>query len=64
MTVLSTGEAAKRLQTSHDTVLRLIRSGELSANRLTESGHWRIRQEDLEEYAKQRGISLLESEEK
>lgn len=59
MKILSTWDAAKQLQVSPDTVLSLIHSKTLPASRLTETGHWRIRQDDLEEYAKQRGVSLL-----
>jgi excisionase family DNA binding protein len=64
MSILSTGEAAEKLQVSPDTVLRLIRSGELPASRLTPTGYWRIRQEDLEDYAKQRGVELIEAPQK
>lgn len=59
MRILSTWDAAKQLQVSPDTVLSLIRSKALPASRLTETGHWRIRQDDLEQYAQQRGVSLL-----
>jgi len=62
MQVMSTSQAAKKLQCSKNTVLRLIESGQLSASRLTETGHWRIRQEDLEAYAEQRGVALLARE--
>lgn len=62
MKVLSTWDAAKQLQVSPDTVLGLIRSGTLAASRLTDKGHWRIRQEDLENYANQRGVTLIEVE--
>lgn len=65
MKILSTWDAAKQLQVSPDTVLNLIRSKQIPASRLTETGHWRIRQDDLEQYANQRGVSLLiEDEEK
>lgn len=59
MNVLSTGEVAKRLQVSPDTVLGLINSKELPASRLTKRGHWRIRQEDLEKFATERGVELV-----
>ena len=60
MKILSTSEAAKQLQVSPDTVLGLIRSRLLPASRLTETGNWRIRQDDLEQYAEQRGVALVE----
>lgn len=60
MKILSTWDAARKLQVSPDTVLGLIRSKVLPASRLTETGHWRIRQEDLEDYANQRGVTLIE----
>lgn len=63
MKVLSTGQAADMLQTSHDTVLRLIQSGTLPATRLSARGRWRIRQNDLIEYANQHGLDLLMDEE-
>ena len=63
MKVLSTGQAAAKLQTSHDTVLRLIQSGTLPATRLSEKGRWRIRQDDLTEYAQQHGLVLLDDDE-
>ena len=59
MKIMSTSEAAKRLQVSPDTVLLLIRSNQLPASRLTETGNWRIRQDDLEQYAAKRGIDLV-----
>lgn len=62
MKILSTWDAAKQLQVSPDTVLGLIRSGKLPASRLTETGHWRIRQDELEQYANQRGVFLIEVE--
>lgn len=62
MKIMSTSEAARRLQVSPDTVLLLIRSSQLPASRLTETGNWRIRQDDLEQYAAKRGIDLVEPE--
>lgn len=62
MKILSTSEAAKRLQVSPDTVLILIRNKALPASRLHETANWRIRLDDLEQYAKQRGIDLVELE--
>jgi len=62
MQVLSTWDAAEKLQVSPDTVLRLIRSRELPASRIGKRGHWRIRREDLEKFAQERGVELLQSE--
>ena len=59
MMVFSTGQAARRLQVSSDTVLRLIKYGDLKAERFSEKGHWRIRLDELERFAEQRGITLL-----
>ena len=59
MKVLTTRQAADALQTSIDTVRRLIRDGILKAERLTEDGQYRIREADLREYAQKRGIALL-----
>lgn len=63
MTVMSTSKAAELLQCSHDTVLRLIQLGDLPATRLTPTGRWRIREQDLSEYAKQHGLELLAEDE-
>jgi len=59
MRVLSTGQAARRLQVSSDTVLLLIKNGDLKAERFSEKSHWRIRQDELQRFADQRGITLL-----
>ncbi|MBX3016182.1 MAG: helix-turn-helix domain-containing protein [Caldilineaceae bacterium] len=59
MRVLSTTEVAQELQVSRDTVVRLIQIGELPAERLSSTGHRRVREEDLFEYAKRKGIKLL-----
>lgn len=64
MQVMSTVDAAKKLQVSSDTVLGLIKSNQLPASRLSERGNWRIRREDLEIFAQERGIELLETEPK
>lgn len=63
MRVLSTAEVARELQVSRDTVVRLIDLGDLPAERLTATGHRRIRQDDLLEYAKRKGIRLLSEQE-
>lgn len=62
--VLSTGDAARLLQCSNETVRRLIDSGELCATRLSSMGHYRIRYGDLLEYAASKDITLAEEEQK
>lgn len=60
MQILSTGQAARRLQVSPDTVLLLIRNGDLKAERLSgKRSHWRIRQDELQQYANRNGLTLL-----
>jgi excisionase family DNA binding protein len=59
MQKLTTGQAARALHTSVDTVRRLIDAGELSAERLTDKSQYRIREQDLREFAQRRGIMLL-----
>jgi excisionase family DNA binding protein len=59
MRVLSTTEVAQELQVSRDTVVRLIVIGELPSERLSVTGHRRVREDDLVEYAKRKGIKLL-----
>lgn len=64
MKVLKTTQAADALQVSKETVLLMIQSGALPATRLRPTGHWRIRQDELERFAQQRGIELLPIKEK
>jgi excisionase family DNA binding protein len=45
--LLTSAEAAKMLRVSHSTITRYVRLGLLDAVRLP-SGHYRIRQEDVE----------------
>lgn len=59
MQVVSTGQAARRLQISTDTVLLLIRNGQIKAERISDKSHWRIRQDELQRFAEERGITLL-----
>lgn len=59
MQVVSTGQAARRLQVSTDTVLLLIKTGQIKAERISEKAHWRIRQDELQRFADDRGITLL-----
>lgn len=62
MKVLTTGQTAKALQVSIDTVLRLIRSGELKAERLTNTSRYRIKEADLIAYAESRNVELRPQE--
>lgn len=64
MSVLSTRDAAQKLQVSPDTVLRWIKSNDLPATRIGKRGHWRIRQTDLEQFAETHGVELLKPQEK
>lgn len=51
MSDLKTAEAASLLNTTPETIRRLIESGDLRAYRLRgESGPWRIEQSQIEEY--------------
>lgn len=59
MRVLTTGQTAKALQVSIDTVIRLIKSGDIKAERLTPTSQYRIKEADLIEYAEERKIDLL-----
>ena len=59
MIKLTTGQVAKRLQVSSQTVLRLIRAGEISAERLTNSGQYRILGDELARYAASHNLTLL-----
>jgi len=56
---LTTGQVAELLQVSSQTVLRLIRSGELKAERLTATGQFRILRDELEKYAEAHDLTLL-----
>ena len=58
MRVLSTGEAAAALHTSRDMIRRLIKAGELKAERMTHDGHFRIIEADLPAYAQRQGVPL------
>ena len=59
-----TGQAAERLQFSKQTVLRLIRAGELRAERIQPGAQYRILEDDLTEYAERRGVTLSPDQEK
>lgn len=58
MKVLTTGQAAKALHVSIHTVHRLIQSGELSAERISDTSRYRIRMDDLVKFAEDRNITL------
>lgn len=58
METVTTKYAAEVLQTSDDTVLRLIRSGALNAEQLMRRGRYRIIKKSLEDYAAQNNITL------
>jgi excisionase family DNA binding protein len=58
MTILSTREVAELLQTTNDMVERLIKMGELQAERLTPRGHYRIDEEAVYAYAKRQKVTL------
>jgi len=62
MKVLTTGQTAKALQISIDSVVRLIKSGELRAERLTKTSRHRIKEADLIAYAKARNVELIQLE--
>lgn len=59
MIKLTTGQVARLLQVSSQTVLRLIRSGELRGERLTATGQYRITKDELARYAQDRSLTLL-----
>lgn len=61
---LSTGDAAKLLRVSDETVRRLIARGILPATQLYERAYYQIEYDDLKEYADSRGIILAEEEQK
>lgn len=58
MKTLTTRQVAERLQASRDTVERLIRNGELYAERLTPRGRFRISEDSLLAYAKRQRLTL------
>lgn len=58
MSLLTIQQTAALLQTSHDTVYRLVRSGKLSAERLTARSPYRVSEESLQKYADANNIVL------
>ncbi len=59
MQKLSTGQVAKALQISIDTVVRLVKSGDLPCERLTPASPRRILEKDLIEYAQRNNLTLI-----
>lgn len=59
MQKLSTGQVAKALQISIDTVVRLVESGDLPCERLTPTSPRRILEKDLVEYAQRNKLTLI-----
>lgn len=59
MKKLSTRQVAEALQTSRDTVVRLIESGDLPCERLTPTSPRRILEKDLVEYARRNKLTLI-----
>jgi excisionase family DNA binding protein len=62
MKILTTQEVAGLLQTSIYTVERLIRKGDIPAERLTPKGQYRILENALQEYAQRRGVTLQQAQ--
>jgi len=62
MKIVTTNWVAEQLQTSADTVQRLIKSGELQAERLTPRGRYRVIEQSVIEYANRNGIVLKSSQ--
>lgn len=63
MSLLTIQQTAALLQTSHDTVYRLVRAGKLTAERLTPRSPYRVSEESLNQYAKENHIVLKENAE-
>jgi|GEM_PF-2007535 len=55
---LSTGDVARVLQVSRDTVRRLCESNELNCERLTARARFRVHRDSLEQYAERQNIRL------
>ncbi|MBX3016147.1 MAG: helix-turn-helix domain-containing protein [Caldilineaceae bacterium] len=61
MRILSTGEVARLLQVSRETVRKLCADGKLRTERMGDKRGWRrIYADSLLEYAQEQGIRLLE----
>lgn len=60
MQKLTTGDVARRLGMSVSTVRNLIAQGELKAERRAANSQYRILSTEVERYARERGLTLLE----
>ena len=60
--MITVATVAAALQTSEDTVLRLIRMKKLNANRLHERARWRVIKQSVIEYAAQNNLPLIWTE--
>ncbi len=58
MEFLSVTQVATMLSTSHDTVLRMIHSGQLRGEKLRPRGRYRIAKDDLIAYAERQQLTL------
>lgn len=58
MESMTTQQVADALGTSIDTVIRMIKGGQLKASRLRPGSPYRIRVDSLAEYANQNSIDL------
>lgn len=58
MKMLTTGQVAKELQVSHDTAYRLVLDKIIPAIQVRDRGRHRVRLDDLQKYAHERGIKL------
>ena len=56
--MVTVASVAAALQTSQDTVLRLIHMGKINANRLHERARWRISKQSVIEYATENKLPL------
>ena len=59
MQKLTTGEVARRLGLSVSTIRNLIAQGELKAERRNTTSQYRILSTELEQYAREHGLTLL-----
>ena len=62
MEIVTTRWVAQELQTSADTVERLIKTGELNAERLTPRGRYRVIKQSVLDYAERNSIVLKSSQ--
>lgn len=57
--MITVATVAAALQTSEDTVLRLIRMGNIDANRLHKRGRWRVIKQSVIDYALENQLPLV-----